>query len=114
MLEKDQPVAITVVNRSDEPAAVHWHGIELESFPVVALALLDHGNPARWRVVAKDGADLPATQATVRPAQLTFAPGEIYDVEYTPRAAGRLALRFGPGPSRFPVPPPTSVAVRVR
>jgi FtsP/CotA-like multicopper oxidase with cupredoxin domain len=235
VLEKDQPVAITVVNRSERPAAVHWHGIELESFPdgvpgwsgndravlpaiapgdsltvrftppragtfmyhshfdefdqiaaglygpiivtepgrrldpetdrvflfsdagptanvvrgpfppallngsarpapmdlragatyrfrlinirtdyTVALALLDRGKPARWRVVAKDGADLPATQATVRPAQLTFAPGEIYDVEYTPRAAGRLALRFGPGPSRFPVPPPTNVAVRVR
>jgi manganese oxidase len=33
ILEKDQPVAITVVNRSHEAAAVHWHGIELESFP---------------------------------------------------------------------------------
>ena len=33
ILEKDEPVAITVVNRSHEPAAVHWHGIELESFP---------------------------------------------------------------------------------
>ncbi len=33
VLEKDQPVAITIVNRSHEPAAVHWHGIELESFP---------------------------------------------------------------------------------
>jgi FtsP/CotA-like multicopper oxidase with cupredoxin domain len=235
VLEKGQPVAITVVNHSEEPAAVHWHGIELESFPdgvpgwsgndravlpaiapgdsltvrftppragtfmyhshfdefeqiaaglygpiivtepgrrldpetdrvllfsdagpttnvvrgpfppallngsaqpapldlragttyrfrlinirtdyTVALALLDHGKPARWRVVAKDGADLPATQTTMRPAQLTFAPGEIYDVEYTPRAAGRFALRFGPGPSRFPGPPPTIVAVRVR
>ena len=58
--------------------------------------------------------DAVARQASVRPAQLTFAPGEIYDVEYTPRAAGRLTLRFGAGPSRFPGPPPTSVAVRVR
>jgi manganese oxidase len=33
VLEKDQPVAITVVNQAHEPAAVHWHGIELESFP---------------------------------------------------------------------------------
>jgi len=33
VLEKDQPVAITILNRSHEPAAVHWHGIELESFP---------------------------------------------------------------------------------
>jgi manganese oxidase len=33
VLEKDQPVAITIINRSHEPAAVHWHGIELESYP---------------------------------------------------------------------------------
>ncbi|MGH7449236.1 MAG: multicopper oxidase domain-containing protein, partial [Longimicrobiales bacterium] len=33
ILEKDQPVAVTIVNQSHEPAAVHWHGIELESFP---------------------------------------------------------------------------------
>jgi manganese oxidase len=33
VLERGVPVAITLVNRSREPAAVHWHGIELESFP---------------------------------------------------------------------------------
>jgi FtsP/CotA-like multicopper oxidase with cupredoxin domain len=88
--------------------------INIRTDYMVALALLDDGKPARWRLVAKDGADLPKAQARVRPAELTFAPGEIYDVEYTPRAAGRLTLRFGPGPSRFPGPPPTSVAVRVR
>ncbi|HUR00861.1 MAG TPA: multicopper oxidase domain-containing protein, partial [Gemmatimonadaceae bacterium] len=33
VLERDQPVAVTIVNKSHEPAAVHWHGIELESYP---------------------------------------------------------------------------------
>jgi manganese oxidase len=33
VLEKDQPVAINIINQSHEPAAVHWHGIELESYP---------------------------------------------------------------------------------
>ena len=33
VLTKGEPVAVTIVNRSHEPAAVHWHGIELESFP---------------------------------------------------------------------------------
>jgi FtsP/CotA-like multicopper oxidase with cupredoxin domain len=33
VLEKGRPVAITIVNQAHEPAAVHWHGIELESFP---------------------------------------------------------------------------------
>jgi FtsP/CotA-like multicopper oxidase with cupredoxin domain len=33
LLERGRPVAVTVVNRSSEAAAVHWHGIELESYP---------------------------------------------------------------------------------
>ena len=32
VLQQNQPAAITVVNRTKEATAVHWHGIELESF----------------------------------------------------------------------------------
>jgi FtsP/CotA-like multicopper oxidase with cupredoxin domain len=32
LLQRGQPVSITVVNRLTEPTAVHWHGIELESY----------------------------------------------------------------------------------
>ena len=32
-LERDKPVAVTVVNQSNDHATVHWHGIELESYP---------------------------------------------------------------------------------
>jgi FtsP/CotA-like multicopper oxidase with cupredoxin domain len=32
VLVRDQPVEIEVVNRLKEPTAVHWHGIELESY----------------------------------------------------------------------------------
>jgi FtsP/CotA-like multicopper oxidase with cupredoxin domain len=31
-LTRGEPVSITVVNQLDEPTAVHWHGIELESY----------------------------------------------------------------------------------
>jgi FtsP/CotA-like multicopper oxidase with cupredoxin domain len=31
-LIRDEPVAITVVNTTSEPTAVHWHGMELESY----------------------------------------------------------------------------------
>ncbi|WKW14842.1 multicopper oxidase domain-containing protein [Pseudogemmatithrix spongiicola] len=31
-LQQDEPTVITVVNRSRQPTAVHWHGMELESF----------------------------------------------------------------------------------
>lgn len=32
ILTRGEPVRITVVNRLDEPTAVHWHGIELTSY----------------------------------------------------------------------------------
>jgi FtsP/CotA-like multicopper oxidase with cupredoxin domain len=32
VLTRDQPTDITVINRLNEPAAIHWHGIELESY----------------------------------------------------------------------------------
>jgi FtsP/CotA-like multicopper oxidase with cupredoxin domain len=32
VLQQGEPVAISVVNRTKETTAVHWHGIELESF----------------------------------------------------------------------------------
>jgi FtsP/CotA-like multicopper oxidase with cupredoxin domain len=33
LLERGKRVAVTIVNQSNEAAAVHWHGIELESYP---------------------------------------------------------------------------------
>jgi FtsP/CotA-like multicopper oxidase with cupredoxin domain len=32
VLKRGEPVAVTVVNELPEPTAVHWHGIELESY----------------------------------------------------------------------------------
>jgi FtsP/CotA-like multicopper oxidase with cupredoxin domain len=32
LLTRDEPTDIVVINRLHEPAAVHWHGIELESY----------------------------------------------------------------------------------
>jgi FtsP/CotA-like multicopper oxidase with cupredoxin domain len=235
VLEKNEPVAITVVNQSDAPAAVHWHGIELDSYPdgvpgwsgagasilpaiapndsltvrftppragtfmyhshfdefgqiasglygsIVVLehgqhydgdtdrvlllsddgptqnvlmgpfprallngqaqpkpielqmgvtyrfrlinirtdypasvALLEGGQPLQWRLVAKDGADLPASQATLRSSRITFAAGEIYDVEFTPKTWGNLTLQFG-APQQGPIPgQTTNVLVHVR
>ena len=33
LLERGKRVAVTIVNQSDDHASVHWHGIELESYP---------------------------------------------------------------------------------
>ena len=66
LLERDQPVAITITNDSHEPAAVHWHGIELESFP--------DGVP-NWSGEGRN--TLPAV-----------APGSSLTVRFTPPRAG--------------------------
>lgn len=56
--------------------------------------LLDQHGFAEWRPVAKDGADLPATQRTPVPARLLAGPGETADFEFTPREAGPMRLEI--------------------
>ena len=66
VLERGQPVAVNVVNRTSEHAAVHWHGIELESYP--------DGVPG-WSGQGK----------TILPA---IDPGDSLTVRWTPPRAG--------------------------
>jgi manganese oxidase len=85
-----------------------------DDFPTM-ITLGEGQRPTTWRAVAKDGADLPASQAVDRPAVLVFDPGEIYDFRFTPKQAGELTLTFGhlniPGLPQFTAVP---VPVRVR
>lgn len=211
LLKRGQPVRITVVNHLNEPSGIHWHGIELESFPdgvpgwsgmgnqimqpiapadsfiaeftpprsgtfiyhshlnegvqinsgmYGAIVVVDdpakydpsvdkiilaggggpqptptsdfpgavNGSPfpeplnmevgktyrlrlinihpewrvefslgtdtttAQWKPIAKDGADLPASQSRLRPAYLQTGPGETADFEFTPTTAEDLRL----------------------
>ncbi len=66
VLTRGQPVQITIVNRLAEPTAIHWHGIELESYYDGVPGL--SGNPGR---IAEP---IPA--------------GEAFTAEYTPPRAG--------------------------
>ena len=66
ILERGKPVAITVVNHTTDHTAIHWHGIELESFP--------DGVPG-WS----------GSGTTVLPA---IHPGDSITVRYTPPRAG--------------------------
>jgi FtsP/CotA-like multicopper oxidase with cupredoxin domain len=65
-LERGRPVRITVVNRLDQPTSVHWHGIELESYP--------------------DG--VPGWSGTSGRLFQGIAPGDSFIAAFTPPRAG--------------------------
>lgn len=65
-LTRGEPVAVAVQNRLREPTAIHWHGIELESY--------DDGVPG-----------FGGTAGRVTPA---VAPGGAFTARFTPSRAG--------------------------
>jgi FtsP/CotA-like multicopper oxidase with cupredoxin domain len=57
------------------------------------------GTPVQWRIIAKDGADLPPATATMQTAELGITVGETYDFEYEASTPQELALEvYLPGP----------------
>lgn len=66
--------------------------INIRSEYIQRISLSDGEKPVMWRPVAKDGADLPASQATARLADVVLSPGETYDVEVMLPAGGELTL----------------------
>ena len=61
--------------------------------------LLQSGSPVQWRIIAKDGADLPAAQAVMTKAESAVTVGETYDFEYQADSAQELELQaYLPGP----------------
>jgi len=63
----------------------------------------------QWQPFAKDGYELPAPQATLRPALVIMGPGETWDFEVKRDQADTLTLEVvtNPGPrqvvARIPV-----------
>jgi manganese oxidase len=70
--------------------------------PPIDVSLKLAGSPAIWRPIAKDGADLPAAQRELCPAQLAIGVGETYDFEFRPDRTGELALEVVRPSNRFP------------
>ena len=60
--------------------------------PLLTVSLLTGSLPVAWRAIAKDGADLPPSQATERPARQTISVGETYDFEFKPQSPAELRL----------------------
>jgi FtsP/CotA-like multicopper oxidase with cupredoxin domain len=66
LLKRGEPVSITVVNRLPEATAVHWHGIELESYFDGVAGYAGHGR-------------------RIAPA---IAPGDSFEARFTPPRSG--------------------------
>ena len=59
------------------------------------LTLSREGEPISWRMIAKDGADLPASQVVEsRATRQSLTTGETRDYELRPAAAGELRLEI--------------------
>jgi FtsP/CotA-like multicopper oxidase with cupredoxin domain len=102
--DRDRVVIFSVAGVGDSALVMASHGgpplrrgtpyrfrfINITVADDVELELVQPGSPVTWRLLAKDGADLPAP--TIQPARLRFGPGETTDIEFIP-GAGRLTLR---------------------
>jgi FtsP/CotA-like multicopper oxidase with cupredoxin domain len=60
--------------------------------PGPRVILSDGDGPVQWRLVAKDGADLPPSQLEDATANRVISIGETFDVEFTPTTPGPLEL----------------------
>ena len=58
----------------------------------IAFTMRNDSTVARWRAVAKDGAEMPVMQATDRPAHVEMGPGETADFEFRAMTPGRWRL----------------------
>ncbi len=74
--------------------------------PYVRFVLRRDTTITTWRALAKDGADLPPQQSTLRPSTQLMSVGETYDFEFDPPARGRylLAIEFRDGIKRWQQP----------
>lgn len=89
------------MNRSTNPSPLELKAGVKHRFRIINIltngnllvSLRDESGPVQWRAVAKDGADLPPNQSTMRPAVLTISVGETYDFEFEPTTPGEFRLQ---------------------
>lgn len=83
--------------------------------PPVNVSLTLGESPIMWRPIAKDGADLPASQQELAQARLTIAVGETYDFELRAGETGDLTIEVVRPANRFPAEiTPSGKAVELR
>jgi len=98
VLHVGRPARLRVLSLSSvNPNATVW----LTARPDSSRINVSDTMVVRWRPVAKDGADLPASARGERLARQIVSMGETYDFEYTPTQRGTLRLEV-----RTANPPP--------
>ena len=88
--------------------------IDISANEAHVITLMGAGGAATWRVLARDGRDLPREQATSQLAREVMAAGVTRDFEFTPAAAGDYALSVSPVVASRPTGHLTTVPIRVR
>jgi len=86
-----------LLNGSAEPVPLLWHAgqryrlrlINITASNGVAFSLSGTPN-LKWQPVAKDGADLPLSQAVTQEARQATLPGETFDFVFQPEQTGLL------------------------
>ncbi len=100
----DEITAARLLNgRADGLPALSWHHgqryrlrlIDITANNPAAFSLMGSGGLVKWRAVAKDGADLPASQAVMQESRQFLFSGETYDFEFEPQERGSLQLEVG-------------------
>lgn len=116
----ESPFALVNGSRSPAPlrlAVGETHRLRLVSIHpdwFVSFTLQNDSTIARWRAVAKDGADLPPALATVRPARVEMGPGMTSDFEFTPTEPGEWRFEIRSVEPGWYIPLTVLVAPRER
>jgi len=71
--------------------------------------LTSKGVPVQWKVIARDGADLPSAQLKMSPADMGLTVGSTCDVEYQADTPGPADLEI-----REPFPPTTLLTLPLK
>ena len=97
-----KPVEV-VINGSPQPGPIvlltgktyRIRLINISPDDMETISLMEDDEPAQWRAIAKDGADLPPQQATLQNAvDVELGVGETRDFEFSPKEKADYKLRF--------------------
>jgi FtsP/CotA-like multicopper oxidase with cupredoxin domain len=94
---------LMLINGVPEPERLELHSGERYRLRLINITddlvdlrvrLTSNDKPVQWKVVAKDGANLPAAQVKFCEADMPITVGETYDVEYEAKDAGEASLQI--------------------